>query len=114
MERQLKLEGGLITDSGAWGLNFGLDANAVPDPMGDDYQWASIGAGYASDSWWLPSGRVGLRKNMAGTKLTYITAGITLFDILNLDIASTTQTIKIDGTTVPQGFVANIGVNVLF
>ena len=114
MERQLKLEGGLITSGGAWGINFGLDANAVPDPMGDDYQWASIGAGFASDSWWLPSGRVGLRRNLAGSQLTYITAGMTLFDILNLDIASTTKTININGKTVPQGLIANIGVHVLF
>jgi len=53
MERQLKLDAGYITSNGAWGINFGLDANATPDPMGDDYQWASIGAGFASDSWWL-------------------------------------------------------------
>jgi len=114
MERQLKFEGGYITSNGAWGINFGLDANAVPDPLSDDYQWASIGAGYASDSWWLPGARLGLRKNMAGTKLTYVTAGVTVFNILNLDIASTTETIKINGDTVPRGLIVNLGVQVLF
>lgn len=114
MERQLKFEGGLITSDGAWGINFGLDANAVPDPMGDDYQWASVGAGFASDNWWLPSGRVGLRRNLAGSELTYVTAGLTVFDILSLDLAATTKTINIDGKTVPQGLIANIGVHVLF
>ena len=114
MESQLKLDGGYITSNGAWGVNFGLDINPVPDPMGDDYQWASIGAGFASDSWWIPSGRLGLRKNMAGTKLTYITAGLTLFNILNLDLASSTDTITVDGTTVPRGFIGNLGFQVLF
>ena len=114
MERQLKLDGGYITSNGAWGINFGLDANAVPDPMGDDYQWLSVGGGFASDNWWLPGARVGLRKNMAGTKLTYVTAGITAFNILNLDLAATTETIKINNTIVPQGLIANIGVQIVF
>jgi len=114
MERQLKLEGGLITSNGAWGINFGLDVNAVPDPMGDDYQWASVGVGFASDSWWLPGARAGIRANLAGTELTYITAGITVFNILNLDLASTTETVQINGQTVPRGLIANLGVQVLF
>lgn len=114
MERQLKLEGGYITSSGAWGINFGIDANAVPDPMGDDYQWVSVGAGFASDNWWLPGARLGVRKNMAGTELTYVTAGVTVFNIVNLDIASTTETITVDGSTVPRGLIANIGMQVLF
>jgi len=114
MERQLKFDGGFITSDGAWGINFGLDANAVPDPMSDNYQWVSLGAGYASDNWWLPGARLGLRSNLAGTKLTYVTAGVTAFNILNLDIASTTETIKINGDTVPRGLIVNLGVQVLF
>ena len=114
MERQLKLEAGFITPGGAWGLNFGLDVNAVPDPMLDDYQWVSVGAGFASDSWWLPGARLGARKNMVGTELTYITAGVTVFNIVNLDLATTTDTITVDGNTVPRGLIVNIGAQVLF
>lgn len=114
MERQLKLEGGYISKSGAWGINVGFDANAVPDPMRDDYQLVSVGAGFASDSWWLPSARVGLRKNMAGSELTYVTAGVTVFNILNLDLATTTETVNVDGQTVPKGLMLNIGAQVLF
>ncbi len=114
MQRQLKLDGGYITSDGAWGINFGLDANPVPDPMNDDFQWASIGASFASDSWWLPGGRAGIRKNLAGTKLTYVTAGITAFNIVNLDLAATTQTVQVNDRTIPRGLIANIGVQVLF
>jgi len=114
MERQLKLDAGYITPGGAWGINFGYDANAVPDPMLDDYQWVSVGAGFASDNWWLPGARLGARKNMVGTKLTYITAGITVFNIVNLDVATTTDTITVDGSTVPRGLILNIGAQVLF
>ncbi|MCG6938909.1 MAG: conjugal transfer protein TraF [Gammaproteobacteria bacterium] len=114
MERQLKLEAGYITQDGAWGINFGLDANAVPDPMRDDYQWLSFGAGFASDNWWLPGARIGVRHNLAGSELTYITGGITVFNIVNLDVATTTDTIKVDGDTYPRGLIVNIGAQVLF
>ncbi len=114
MQRQLKLDGGYITSNGAWGFNFGLDANPVPDPMGDDYQWASVGVGFASDSWWLPGARAGIRKNMAGSELTYITGGITVFNNLNLDLAATTQTVQINGQTVPRGLISNISFQVMF
>jgi hypothetical protein len=82
--------------------------------MGDDYQLISIGAGYASDNWWLPGARLGIRKNLRGTELTYVTAGVTVFNIVNLDLATTTETINIDGDTVPQGLIGNIGVQLLF
>lgn len=114
MERQLKLDAGFITPDGAWGLNFGLDVNAVPDPMLDDYQWVSVGAGFASDNWWLPGARLGVRKNMVGTELTYVTAGVTVFNIVNLDLATTTDTIVINGSTVPRGLIVNIGAQLLF
>jgi len=51
---------------------------------------------------------------MAGTELTYITGGITAFNIINRDIATTTQTIKVDGQTLPQGLIVNIGAQILF
>ena len=114
MERQLKLEGGYISKTGAWGINVGLDANAVPDPMFDDYQWLSAGVGFASDSWWLPGARVGIRKNLAGSKFTYLTAGITMFNVVNLDLASTTKTVKVDGNDIPQGLILNLSAQVLF
>lgn len=109
MERQLKLEGGYISKSGAWGINAGIDLNAVPDPMFDDYQWISLGAGFASDNWWLPGARIGVRKNLAGSEFTYLTAGVTVFNIINLDLATTTETIIVDGDKVPQGLIVNLG-----
>lgn len=114
MERQLKLEGGYVSKNGAWGINAGLDVNAVLDPIFDEYQWVSIGAGFASDNWWLPGARVGVRKNLVGTEYTYVTAGITVFNIVNLDLATTTQTIEVDGDTLPNGLIVNIGAQILF
>ncbi|NOQ87427.1 MAG: hypothetical protein GQ550_00745 [Gammaproteobacteria bacterium] len=43
-----------------------------------------------------------------------VTAGITVFNIVNLDLAATTETITVNDKTVPRGLISNIGVQVLF
>ncbi len=113
-ERQLKLEASYFTQSGRWTFNLGLDANEVEDPIGDDYQWFTASAGYATDSWWLPGVRFGYRQNLAGTELSYLGVGVTAFRILNIDIASAFDTVNIDGEDLPQGLIASIGFDISF
>jgi hypothetical protein len=114
MERQLRLEGSVHTADKHWGVAFGLDANKVPDPLGYKYQWASISASYNTDSFWLPSVRFGYRKNLAGTRLNYLGAGVTAFKYVNLDVASSFDTTSINGTTLPRSLMVNLGFNAAF
>lgn len=110
MRRQAKFEAGVFTIDRGWSLDLAVDLNAVSDPMQDDYQWASINAGYASDSWWLPSARVGFSKNLAGTKLSYVSAGLTFAKFINFDVSSTLDTVDINGTKLMRGLTASLGV----
>lgn len=109
MDRQLKLEASLFSSDRRWSAHLGLDADAATDPMGDRYQWATLSAGLTRDSWWLPSVRFGFRKNLAGTEMGYLGLGLTTFKIVNIDIASALDTVKIEGTTLPQGLMFSIG-----
>jgi len=109
MDRQLKLEASLFTDDRRWSAHLGYDADSATDPMGDQFQWLTASAGFTTDSWWLPSGRIGYRQNLSGTKLSYLGIGITAFKFLNIDISSALDTVRIDGTTLPQGLMASIG-----
>lgn len=110
MERQLKLEAGIYTDQRHWSLNVELDANPVDDPMRDEYQWLTVTGGYATDSWWLPSARVGFSRNLAGTELAYLNAGVTVMKIFNIDIATTLDTVTLDGSELRRGFNIRAGV----
>jgi hypothetical protein len=110
MERQLKLEAGIYTDERQWSLHAELDANPVFDPMNDEYQWFTLTAGYAADSWWLPSARIGMSRNLAGTGLGFINAGITMMKFINLDVASTLDTVTLDGTELRRGINVRLGV----
>lgn len=114
MDSQLHLEGALYTESQNWVVNAGLDANAIKDPMGSEYQWATLSAGYATDSWWIPGFRTGYRTNMAGTKLSYLTGGLTLFKSVTLDVAYGLDSVVVDGQKAPRSAMANLGVELSF
>jgi hypothetical protein len=109
MDRQLKFEASLFTSDRRWSAHLGLDADPATDPMGDDFQWMTLSAGFTTDSWWIPGGRIGYRQNLAGTELKYLSIGLTAFKIVNFDIASALDTVSIDGTTLPQGLMVSIG-----
>jgi len=114
MERQLTLESSIFSSNRRWMINLEYDTNAVPDPMGDDYQWASVSAGYFTDSWWLPGIRASYRQNLAGTELSYVGVGVTVLKVVNFDVASTLDTVHIDGQSLPQGLMASLGFQVNF
>jgi len=109
MDRQLKLEASLFTSDRRWSAHLGYDADPATDPMGDRFQWLTVSAGFATDSWWLPSGRIGYRQNLAGTELGYVGIGVTAFKIVNIDISSALDTTLIDGKKLPQGLMGSIG-----
>jgi hypothetical protein len=109
MDRQLKLEASLFTRDRRWSAHLGYDADPATDPLGDRFQWLTLSAGFTTDSWWIPGGRIGYRQNLAGTELGYLGIGITAFKIVNFDIASALDTVKIDGDKLPQGLMASIG-----
>ena len=109
LDRQLKLEASIFTDDRRWSAHLGYDADPVTEPMGDRFQWLTLSGGYTTESWWIPSARIGYRQNLAGTELGYVSIGATLFKYVNIDIASALDTVEIDGQKLPQGLMASIG-----
>ncbi|SET19736.1 conjugal transfer protein TraF [Thalassotalea agarivorans] len=110
MQRQYRMEAAIYTDQRHWSLNFDADLNAITDPMRDQYQWVNIAAGYASDSWWLPSARVGFSKNLVGSKLRYLNAGATFAKIFNLDVSASLDKADIVEDRYFRGVTVTLGV----
>ncbi len=113
MERQLALEAAVYTASQNWVISAGFDANAIEDALGDEYQWASLSAAYATDTWYIPGVRLGVRQNMAGTEIKYMTGGLS-FGPVNLDVAYSPESVTIDGSSVPRGAMVNLGLELTF
>ena len=109
MDSQLKLEASLFSTNRRWSAHLGLDADSATDPLGDRFQWFTASTGVTTDSWWLPSARIGYRENLTGTKLKYLGVGLTVFKYVNFDIASALDTVRIDGKELPQGLMVSIG-----
>lgn len=109
LDRQLKLEASVFTEDRRWSAHLGYDVDPVTEPMGDRFQWVTLSGGFMTDSWWIPSARIGYRQNLAGTELGYLSIGATLFKYVNIDIASALDTVEIDGQKLPQGLMGSIG-----
>ena len=109
MDRQFKLEASLFSQDRRWSAHLGYDVDSATDALGDRFQWLTLSGGFMTDSWWIPSARIGYRQNLAGTELGYVSIGATLFKYVNVDIASALDTVKIDGQKLPQGVMGSIG-----
>ncbi|KPJ91643.1 MAG: hypothetical protein AMJ55_11335, partial [Gammaproteobacteria bacterium SG8_15] len=81
-----------------WVFGAAYDVNEVKGPTGDEYQWATASAAFITKSWIVPGIRLGYRVNQAGSELSYLTGGITLFKYLNIDGAYGLEEVVIDGS----------------
>lgn len=87
MNQRATLEAAYYDEAKNWILSASYEANSVNDPVGDEYQWASV-AGQFHGDWWIASGlRVGYRTNLVGSELSYASFGATLLKGFNLDIS---------------------------
>ena len=109
MNAQTTVEGALFTDNKQWVLSGAVDMNSVYDLVGRETQYISASANYFPDSYIIPSVRFGVHKNLAGSKLTSVGFGTTLFGIMNIDLMASLDTVEYDGTKAPRYFGFNIG-----
>lgn len=108
------VEGAIYTESRNWLISGSAELNSTYDLIGRESQYVTISASYHSDGYILPSLRFGAAKNLAGSELTTVSAGTTLFGMVNFDLTASLETIEIDGTKLPRVFGFNIGVEEKF
>lgn len=109
MNAQLKFEASVFSASRRWSAHLGLDADSATDPLGDDYRWLTLSAGWVTTSRWLPNVRLGYRENLEGSRAKYLSAGLTFFNIMNFDVAASLETASINGRDLPRGLMASLG-----
>lgn len=112
MDSQIKLEGSYFGRDRRWSAHIGVDADPATDPLGDDFQWLTLSSGFRFDSRWLQDLRLGYRENLTGSELRYVSAGLTAFRFLNLDLSSALDTVRIDGDKLPRGLMISLGFQV--
>jgi len=113
-ERQVTADFVLSSPENALNIQGSYDINSVTDATGDEYQWAEIAFSYLSDSFFIPGLRVGYKKNLVGSELSYINAGYTFFKFINIDSGMSLDTVSYEGATYPRSLYINLGLAAVF
>lgn len=107
MTAQTTIDAALNTENKRWRVATSYDLQPMRDPIGDEYQWASASAAYVGST--IIGGRLGLSKNLTGSNLTMLNAGLSLFGGMNLDLRYSLDKIEVDGAEAPRAFAINLG-----
>lgn len=84
------------------GLHSSVDLNKKNDPIGDQFQWATVSTTLDLNNWLIPELRLGYSKNLAGTELGYYSVGAIFLKYANLDLRWSSESVDIDGNNAPR------------
>lgn len=113
-EAKVSLEASLYTEDRSWALSGYYEPQVTTDALGEEHQWLQISVGWQGENFWVPNVRAGYRTNQAGSKVSMYSLGFTLFRYFNLDLATSSDKVTVEGTTLPRGASASLGVNFVF
>lgn len=105
---------GLYNFSKKWSGSASMDLAAYDDIVGFQNQWLHLATMYEFDNNIVPSLRLGLQSNLAGTKQSSLTVGMSLFKYVSLDLEYGLDSTSIDGSSAPRRFGIALGVEERF
>ncbi|MBI3775910.1 MAG: hypothetical protein HY273_10230, partial [Gammaproteobacteria bacterium] len=100
MNTQLRLEAAVRSRDEQWSMGASIDTTAVEDPLGHDYQWVAAGTAYTPRTGWVPGLHAAYQVNTRGSKLRYVTTGLTLFNTLSFDMTRSIDTVHLESNDV--------------
>lgn len=109
MNMQTTVDGSIFTSDKHWQLSAAADLNSTYDLVGRETQYVSTSASYLSGGYLVPNVRLGVSKNLVGSELTTVGFGLTLFGVMNIDLAASLEQTEVDGSKVPRNVGFNIG-----
>lgn len=114
LERQATVSAGVSLFDDRLSLTAAHDLNEINDPVGTRYQWSTVAAGFQPRTWWIPGLRIGYRQNNAGSELSMVTAGVTLFRVVRMDAAYGLEEVTYEDETYPRTAAVNLSVEAQF
>ncbi len=85
-----------------WSVGAALDLSSTDDLVGEANQWLHTATTFNSPGIWWPDVRMGYRKNLEGSQLSTLSAGISLFDALTFDVEVALERITADDAEAPR------------
>lgn len=101
---------GLYKLTDKWLASAAIDLSAYDDSVGFENQWMHLSTSYETQSFLIPSARIGYQKNLAGSKTSSLTFGFSLFKYLTFDFEYGLDNVTVDGSEYPRrlGFAMSI------
>lgn len=91
-----------------WSISAALDLAPYDDIVGNETQRFNMATSYNTRSLWLPDLRFGYQKNLAGSKLTSVGVGLSLFSVFTLDAQMALDEVIIDGDKAPRSMAISL------
>jgi len=114
MNAQTTIDAAVFSEGKHILLSGSADLNSSYDIVGREAQYLNASTSYFPDSYLIPSVRLGISKNLVGSKLTSLGFGFTLFGVVNFDVSGSLDKIEVDGTEIPRQLGFNIGIEEKF
>ncbi len=106
--------GGHEASDSSLAIHASYDLNDKNDPLGDLYQWANVGITGNLGNWLLPQVRLGYKKNLVGSELSYYSLGFTFLGRANIDVIWTNEEVDIDDSSAPRSAFVNVSIQSRF
>jgi hypothetical protein len=111
LKPHMVLEASVFSANRRWLMQSSLATNATPDFVGEPQRYGTLAVAYNADryqgdfaallNYIVPSVRLGVRRNMVGSRLSVTGLGFS-WGIFSLDISASQKSINVDGSKAPR------------
>jgi hypothetical protein len=105
------LEASVFSSNRRWLLQTSLATNATPDFVGELQRYATLAVAYNAEryegdygallEYIVPSIRLGVRRNMAGSRLASTALGLS-WGVFSIDLSASQKSVNVDGSKAPR------------
>ncbi|MEY2690669.1 MAG: hypothetical protein RL375_4869 [Pseudomonadota bacterium] len=111
LKPHIVLEASVFSANKRWLMQSSMATNATPDFVGEKQRFGTLAVAYNADryqgnfasllNYIVPSLRLGVRRNMAGSRLSLTSIGAS-WGIFSLDISASQKSVNVDGSKAPR------------
>lgn len=111
LKPHLVVEASVFSANKRWQMQSSVATNATPDFVGERQRFGTVAVAYNAEryrgnfatllNYLMPSLRLGVRRNMAGSRLSLTSIGAS-WGVFSLDISASQKSINVDGSKAPR------------
>lgn len=111
LKPHIVLEASVFSANKRWLMQSSMATNATPDFVGEQQRFGTLAVAYNADryqgdfatllNYIVPSVRLGVRRNMVGSRLSLTSIGAS-WGIFSLDISASQKSVNVDGSKAPR------------